>query len=88
MRLAGWLAGWGAGWLPGLGLHTYIERPRKAQRGPERPRDAERGQNEPVTRESLHRGVGWEIADMTRPGCKATVHNAYTGPVVCRPSSA
>ena len=34
-QLAGWLAGGLAGWPAEAYIHTYIERPREAQRGPE-----------------------------------------------------
>ena len=78
----GWLAGWLGGWLAGR------LRPREAQRGPERPREAQRcgAWIERACHAGILRGVGWEIADMTRPGCKATVMHIRAQ--LCRPSSA
>ena len=78
----GWLAGWLGGWLAGR------LRPREAQRGPERPREAQRcgAWIERACHAGILRVVGWEIADMTRPGCKATVMHIRAQ--LCRPSSA
>ena len=39
-----------------------------------------------INRDFYERGVGWEIADMIRPGCKATVVHLWAQ--LCRPSSA
>ncbi len=39
-----------------------------------------------INRDFYERGVGWEIADMIRPGCKATIVHLWAE--LCRPSNA